>query len=180
MSNYKEATFGAGCLWCIEACFNDLEGVIEVTLGYSGGTVLNPSYNDVCSGSTGHAEVSRVIFDENKLAYSKLLEVFWFVHDPTQLNRQGNDIGTHYRSVIFHHNEIQKKEAHYYLEELEKKNLWNNKIVTEISPIINFFEAEKYHLDYLKRNPENPYCQMIVKPKYDKFREVFATILKSD
>ena len=95
MSNYQEATFGAGCFWCIEACFNDLEGVIEVKPGYSGGTVLNPSYNDVCSGSTGHAEVSRVIFDENKLTYSKLLEVFWFVHDPTQLNRQGNDLGTH-------------------------------------------------------------------------------------
>ena len=178
MSGISEATFGAGCFWCIESCFKDLSGVIDVKTGYSGGNHSNPSYNDVCSGNTGHAEVARVTFDSNKLSYNKLLEVFWFVHDPTQLNRQGNDIGTHYRSVIFYHNESQKKEAEYYKLELKKKGIWSNEIVTEISPLINFYEAEEYHHDYLKRNPQNPYCQMVVRPKYEEFRTVFSDSLK--
>jgi peptide-methionine (S)-S-oxide reductase len=178
MSGISEATFGAGCFWCIESCFKDLSGVIDVKPGYSGGNLSNPSYNDVCSGNTGHAEVARVTFDSNELSYNKLLEVFWFVHDPTQLNRQGNDIGTHYRSVIFYHNESQKNEAEHYKSELKKKGIWSNEIVTEISPVINFYEAEEYHHDYLKRNPKNPYCEMVVRPKYEKFREVFSTSLK--
>ena len=178
MNKFSEATFGAGCFWCIESCFKDLMGVVKVIPGYSGGTIKNPSYKDVCSGNTGHAEVARVIFDSNELPYSKLLEVFWFIHDPTQLNRQGNDVGTHYRSVIFYHNGLQKRAAEHYISELNLKGIWDNKIVTEISPIVNFYEAEDYHHDYMKRNPQNPYCQLVVRPKYEKFREVFSDSLK--
>ena len=178
MSNFSEATFGAGCFWCIESCYKELKGVIEVKPGYSGGTKLNPSYEEVCSGETGHAEVARILFDSSQVTYTKLLEVFWFIHDPTQLNRQGNDIGTHYRSVIFYHNDIQRQEAEYYKSELTRKAIWDKDIVTEISPMINFFEAEEYHHDYLKRNPQNPYCQMVVRPKYDKFKSAFSDALK--
>ena len=173
-----EATFGAGCFWCIEACFNDLKGVLDVIPGYSGGKLTNPTYEQVCQGNTGHAEVARVIFDEEIISFKTLLEVFWFVHDPTQLNRQGNDVGFHYRSVIFYHDAGQQKVAEFFKLELDKKDIWDKSIVTEISPLINFFKAEKYHVDYLKRNPENPYCQMIVKPKYEKFRAVFSVNLK--
>ena len=174
----NEATFGAGCFWCIEACFKELSGVIEVIPGYSGGNLENPSYEQVCSGNTGHAEVIRVIYDERTISYSKLLEAFWFVHDPTQLNRQGNDIGSHYRSVIFYHTNQQKSDAEFYLKELENQNVWRNKIVTEISPLISFFQAEEYHQEYLKRNPENMYCQVTIKPKYEKFKSVFSSLLK--
>jgi len=174
----NEATFGAGCFWCIEACFKELSGVIEVIPGYSGGNLENPSYEQVCSGNTGHAEVIRVIYDERTISYSKLLEAFWFVHDPTQLNRQGNDIGSHYRSVIFYHTNQQKSDAEFYLKELENQNVWRNKIVTEISPLINFFRAEEYHQEYLKRNPENMYCQVMIRPKYEKFKSVFSSLLK--
>jgi len=178
LSEISKATFGAGCFWCIEACFKDLSGVSEVIPGYSGGSLLNPSYEDVCSGTTGHAEVAQVVFDRNQISYSKLLEVFWFVHDPTELNRQGNDVGTHYRSVIFYHSLEQKNQAEFFKAELEKKKIWNKPIVTEISALGNFFGAEEYHRDYLYNNPGNPYCQMVVRPKYEKFREAFLVNLK--
>jgi peptide-methionine (S)-S-oxide reductase len=174
----KIATFGAGCFWCVEACFKDLNGVIDVYSGYAGGQVENPTYEQVCSGNTGHAEVARVEYDENLLSYEQLLEVFWFVHDPTQLNRQGNDIGTQYRSVIFYHDEFQKLEAEKYKNRLTEENVWDNPIVTEISPISNFYHAEDYHHNYFELNPQNIYCQVVVRPKVEKFRKVFSSKLK--
>ena len=178
MSEISKATFGAGCFWCIEACFKDLNGVIDVSPGYSGGSFPDPSYEDVCTGLTGHAEVAQVTYDPEKVSFIKLLEVFWFVHDPTQLNRQGNDVGTHYRSVIFYHNAEQKSQAEFYKGELERNQIWKDPIVTEISAFKNFFKAEDYHLDYLNKNPNNPYCHMVVRPKYEKFREAFELNLK--
>ena len=174
----KIATFGAGCFWCIEACFKDLKGVIDVYPGYSGGHIENPTYEQVCSGNTGHAEVARVEFDETILSYAQLLKLFWFVHDPTQLNRQGNDIGTHYRSVIFYHDDLQKSEAEKYKNKLSAEKVWNDPIVTVIIPISDFYRAESYHHNYFELNPQNMYCQSVVRPKVEKFRKVFANILK--
>jgi peptide-methionine (S)-S-oxide reductase len=168
------ATFGAGCFWCIEACFQDLKGVISVVPGYAGGHKDHPTYKEVCSGQTGHAEVAQVVFDPSVISYEELLEAFWFVHDPTQLNRQGNDIGTQYRSVIFYHNEEQKSAALKYRQKLEAEKVWDKPIVTEIVEINNYFEAEDYHHNYYQNNPGNPYCQSVVRPKVDKFKKVFA------
>ncbi len=174
----KEATFGAGCFWCVEACFQDLKGVISVQSGYSGGQKENPTYEAVCSGLTGHAEVARIVYDEAVISFEELLEAFWFVHDPTQLNRQGNDIGTQYRSAIFYHDENQKALSEKYKAKLDGEKVWEKPIVTEISPLVNFYPAEKYHDDYFARNPENSYCQAVVRPKVDKFRKVFGSKLK--
>ncbi len=174
----KIATFGAGCFWCVEACFKDLKGVIDVYPGYAGGQIESPTYEQVCSGNTGHAEVARVEYDENLLSYDQLLEVFWFVHDPTQLNRQGNDIGTQYRSVIFYHDEAQKLEAEKYKNRLSQEQVWVSPIVTEILPISNFYRAEAYHHNYFELNPQNMYCQAVVRPKVEKFRKVFSNKLK--
>ncbi len=174
----KEATFGAGCFWCIEACFKDIEGVIEVLPGYSGGSEATANYKQVCSGSTGHAEVARIVYDETAISFEKLLEMFWFVHDPTQLNRQGNDVGSQYRSVIFFHDEQQKSTAEAYKKQLTDEKVWDQPIVTEISPLPNFFPAEDYHHNYLANNPQNPYCQSVVRPKVDKFKKVFAERVK--
>jgi peptide-methionine (S)-S-oxide reductase len=174
----KIATFGAGCFWCVEACFKDLKGVIEVYSGYAGGNLENPTYEEVCSGTTGHAEVIRLEFDDNLISFRRLLEVFWFVHDPTQLNRQGNDIGTQYRSVIFYHDDFQRSEAEKYKNQLSAEHVWDNPIVTEITPIINFYGAENYHQNYFELNPQNMYCQSVVRPKVEKFRKVFAENLK--
>jgi methionine-S-sulfoxide reductase len=171
------ATFGAGCFWCIEACFKDMKGVISVVPGYAGGQKQNPTYQEVCTGKTGHAEVAQVVFDPKVISYEELLEVFWFVHDPTQLNRQGNDIGTQYRSVIFYHSDEQKALALKYLNRLEAEKVWDQKIVTQIVEINNYFEAEDYHHNYFENNPGNPYCQAVVRPKVDKFRKVFAARL---
>ena len=168
------ATFGAGCFWCIEACFQDLKGVISVVPGYAGGHTDKPTYKEICTGQTGHAEVAQVVFDPSVISYEELLEAFWFVHDPTQLNRQGNDIGTQYRSVIFYHNEAQKTVALKYLQKLEAENVWDKPIVTQIVEINNYFEAEDYHHNYYENNPGNPYCQSVVRPKVEKFRKVFA------
>ena len=168
------ATFGAGCFWCIEACFQDLTGVISVVPGYAGGHTDKPTYKEICTGQTGHAEVAQVVFDPSVISYEELLEAFWFVHDPTQLNRQGNDIGTQYRSVIFYHNEAQKTAALKYLQKLEAENVWDKPIVTQIVEINNYFEAEDYHHNYYENNPGNPYCQSVVRPKVEKFRKVFA------
>jgi peptide-methionine (S)-S-oxide reductase len=175
----KEATFGAGCFWCIEACYQDLEGVISVTSGYSGGALENPTYKQVCEGNTGHAEIARIVYDDERVSFDELLEVFWFVHDPTQLNRQGNDVGTQYRSVVFYHSESHKEVAEAYKSRLTSEKVWERPIVTEISALINFYEAEDYHHDYFANNPGNLYCQSVVRPKVEKFRKVFSSRLKA-
>lgn len=169
----EQATFGAGCFWCIEACFKDIEGVISVVPGYAGGDLNRATYKEVCEGDTGHAEVARIVFDPKKISYQELLEMFWFVHDPTQLNRQGGDIGTQYRSVIFYHSEEQKALAETSKQKLNDSGAWENPIVTEIPPINNYAEAEDYHHNYFENNPGNMYCQSVVRPKVDKFRKVF-------
>lgn len=174
----KEATLGAGCFWCIEACYKELNGVISVTSGYSGGHVDQPTYKKVCNGTTGHAEVARVVYDDTIISFDELLEVFWFVHDPTQLNRQGNDIGTQYRSVVFYHDEAQKATAEAYKQRLTDEHVWDRPIVTEISPLTNYYPAEDYHNNYFELNPGNAYCQAIVRPKVEKFRKIFAQRLK--
>ncbi len=174
----KEATFGAGCFWCIEACFKDLKGVVSVEPGYAGGQTLNPSYEEVCKGNTGHAEVARIVFDEEVIRFEELLELFWFVHDPTQLNRQGNDIGTQYRSVIFYHDATQFEQASFYKQQLNDKGVWPLPVVTEICPISNYFPAEDYHRNYFELNPQNAYCQSVVRPKVEKFKKIFAEKLR--
>lgn len=174
----QEATFGAGCFWCIEACFKDIKGIVSVTSGYSGGETENPTYREVCSGTTGHAEVARIVYNEDEVSFDELLELFWFVHDPTQLNRQGNDIGTQYRSVVFYHNEEQRIKAEEYKQRLTTEKVWDNPIVTEISPLSNYYPAEDYHANYFELNPGNAYCQAIVRPKVEKFRKVFADRMK--
>ena len=176
-ANFQTATFGAGCFWCIEACFKDLKGVVSVVPGYAGGHQKDPTYKEVCGGQTGHAEVAQVIFDPAIISYEALLEAFWFVHDPTQLNRQGNDIGTQYRSVIFYHNGEQKNLAQQYLKRLSAEKVWDAPIVTEILAINNYYEAEDYHHNYFENNPGNPYCQSVVRPKVEKFKKVFAKSL---
>lgn len=174
----REATFGAGCFWCIEACFKDMVGVIDAKPGYSGGTIKNPAYREVCMGTTGHAEVARVTFDDEKITFDELLEVFWFVHDPTTLNRQGNDIGTQYRSVVFYHDEEQKEKAMHFKEKLEQEKVWQNPIVTEIEPLTNYYAAEEYHVNYFANHPDEPYCSAVVRPKVEKFKKVFREKLK--
>lgn len=174
----KEATFGAGCFWCIEACFKDIEGVTKVTSGYSGGTKATADYKMVCTGKTGHAEVARIEFDDEVVSFDRLLEMFWFVHDPTQLNRQGNDVGPQYRSVIFYHDDEQRKIAEAYKAQLENDKVWDDPIVTQIVPLENFFPAEDYHNNYFELNPENSYCQAVVRPKVEKFRKVFGAVAK--
>ncbi len=168
------ATFGAGCFWCVEPCFKALNGVISAVSGYTGGHTENPTYKEICQGDTGHAEVVQITYDENLVSFDELLEVFWFVHDPTQLNRQGNDVGTQYRSAIFYHTNEQKNRAEAYKEKLNLSQVWDKPVVTEIVPLTTFYPAENYHQDYLEFNPENAYCQAIVRPKVDKFRKVFA------
>jgi peptide-methionine (S)-S-oxide reductase len=167
------ATFGAGCFWCVEAAFQQLKGVSSVVSGYSGGTVQNPTYQQVCTGSTGHAEVCQITFDPETISYEELLEVFFEIHDPTTLNRQGNDVGTQYRSVIFYHDKDQKKMAEKVKTELETKRIWKNPIITEITPFTKFYKAENYHQDYFRNNPNQPYCRAVIKPKIDKFEKVF-------
>lgn len=172
------ATFGAGCFWCVEAQFQLLDGVISVESGFSGGTIKNPSYKEVCMGTTGHAEVTRIVYDTTKISYDELLAAFWQTHDPTQLNRQGNDIGTQYRSVIYYHNEQQKELAEKYKKELDASGAWDKPIVTEISPAGPFYKAEDYHQDYFNQNGDQPYCQYVIQPKVEKFRKVFKDKLK--
>ncbi|MBV6484511.1 MAG: Peptide methionine sulfoxide reductase MsrA [Flavobacteriales bacterium] len=171
-------TFGAGCFWCVEAVYSDLKGVETVVSGYAGGTVKNPSYKEVCTGNTGHAEVCQITYNPEVISFQELLEVFWQVHDPTTLNRQGGDIGTQYRSAIFYHTNEQKQIAEDFLNTLNNEKVFPNPIVTEITPINNFFPAEDYHQDYFELNGDNPYCQAVVKPKLEKFRKVFKDKLK--
>ena len=172
------ATFGSGCFWCTEAVFQNVEGVEKVESGYSGGKVKNPTYKEVCSGLTGHAEVIQVHYDSAKVSYEELLEIFWKTHDPTTLNRQGADEGTQYRSVIFYHTDEQKKLAEKYKIELDKSGAFNNPIVTEISPYTEFYKAEDYHQNYYNLNGNAPYCSYVIQPKLEKFRKVFKHKLK--
>lgn len=177
-TNTDTATFGAGCFWCVEAVFQELDGVMSVTSGYMGGTVKNPTYKDVCTGQTGHAEVTQIVYDPSKITFAELLEVFWKTHDPTTLNRQGADVGTQYRSVIFYHNEAQKAEAESYKKKLDASGAWDKPLVTEISKASEFYVAEDYHQNYYNQNGEAPYCQFVIRPKLDKFRKVFGEKLK--
>lgn len=172
------ATLGAGCFWCVEAVFQDLKGVRKVVSGYAGGHVDNPSYEQVCSGKTGHAEVVQVTFDPSEISFEELLYVFWRVHDPTTPNRQGNDIGPQYRSVIFYHNDEQKRVAEASKAETEASDVWPNPIVTEISPFTNFYPAEGYHQNFFAMNPNQPYCRAVIDPKVKKFRKAFQEQLK--
>lgn len=176
--NTDTATFGTGCFWCTEAVFQQLKGVLKVTSGYSGGHVANPTYEQVCAKNTGHAEVIRVVYDPSQISYDELLEVFWQTHDPTTLNRQGNDVGPQYRSVIFYHSEEQKQKAEHYKAELDKSGSWKDPIVTAIEPIKNFYSAEDYHQNYYNNNGNQPYCYFVVRPKVEKFEKVFKNKLR--
>jgi peptide-methionine (S)-S-oxide reductase len=173
------ATFGSGCFWCTEAVFQRMKGVDKVESGYAGGHVDQPTYHQVCGGDTGHAEVVQVHYDPSQVSYEQLLEVFWKTHDPTTLNRQGNDFGTQYRSVIFYHSEEQKKLAEEYKKKLEAAKIWEDPIVTEISPFTNFYSAEDYHQNYYNDNRSQPYCSFVIRPKIEKLEKVFAERLKS-
>ena len=175
---YEVATLGAGCFWCVEAVFQDLKGVQQVVSGYAGGTVNNPTYQQVCTGSTGHAEAVQISYDPEIISFEDLLYVFWRTHDPTTLNRQGADTGTQYRSVIFYHDEKQKAIAEKSKAETEAAGLWPEPIVTEITPFRNFYRAESYHQNYYLDNPNQPYCRVVIDPKVRKFRKEFEHKLK--
>jgi len=175
------ATFGTGCFWCTEAVFEELKGVLKVTSGYSGGQVENPTYKQVTTGETGHAECVQIQYEPEKITFDELLEVFFQVHDPTTLNRQGADVGTQYRSAIFYHNEEQKEKATFYKKELNKNGAYNKPIITEISPAVKFYVAEDYHQEYYFNNKNsNPYCTVVIRPKLEKFQKVFAKKLKTN
>jgi len=174
------ATFANGCFWCTEAIFARLSGVKSVVPGYSGGIVENPSYEQVCTGATGHAEVAQLEFDPNVISYEKLLDVFWHTHDPTTLNRQGNDVGTQYRSAIFHHNDEQKQIAEKSKKEFEDKHVFSDPIVTEIVPLIKFYPAEEYHKKYYDQNKNEPYCRFVIDPKVEKMLKQYGNELKSE
>ncbi|MBK7883387.1 MAG: peptide-methionine (S)-S-oxide reductase MsrA [Chitinophagaceae bacterium] len=172
------ATFGTGCFWCTEAIFQQLDGVIKVTSGYSGGQVKNPTYKEVCAGTTGHAECLNIVYDPAKITFDELLEIFWQTHDPTTLNRQGGDVGTQYRSVIFYHNDEQKAKSEKYKTELDKSGAFENPIVTTLEPAATFYPAEDYHQNYYNNNGSQGYCQMVIRPKVEKFKKVFKDKLK--
>lgn len=176
--NLETATLGAGCFWCVEAVFDDLKGVEDVVSGYSNGHTQNPTYREVCSGDTGHAEVTQIKFDPEVISYRDILKVFFAVHDPTTLNRQGGDIGTQYRSAIFYHSPEQEKTAREVIDELNAEHIWDSPIVTEVAPVANYFPAEDYHQEYFANNPNQPYCMAVVAPKVAKFRQKFLGKLK--
>jgi len=178
MKDLEEATLGAGCFWCIDAIFRELEGVTDVSVGYSGGHVKNPAYREVCMGTTGHVEVARVVFDPKVIGFDQLLEVFFKTHDPTTLNRQGADVGEQYRSVIFYHDDRQKDVAEQAKEAMDRSGIYANPIVTAIEPLINFYPAEDYHNNYYAMNSDAPYCQAVIRPKMDKFRKEFDRLRK--
>lgn len=174
----EQATLGGGCFWCLEAVFVELEGVEQVVSGYAGGTVPNPTYRAVCTGTTGHAEVAQLTFDPAVISYQEILQVFFATHDPTTLNRQGADVGTQYRSAIYTHNVQQKETAEAMIAELNEAGIWPDPIVTEVAPLETFYPAEDYHQDYYKYNSQQPYCQVVITPKLAKFRKAFAKKLK--
>jgi peptide-methionine (S)-S-oxide reductase len=177
--DWETATLGGGCFWCLEAVFERLEGVESVASGYAGGTLPNPSYEQVCTGTTGHAEVVQIAFDPDKITYRELLEVFFTIHDPTTLNRQGTDAGTQYRSAIFYHTPEQEKAAREVIQELETSGVWENPIVTEVEEYREFYRAEDYHQHYYERNSAQPYCQAVITPKLAKLRQKWVSKLKS-
>jgi peptide-methionine (S)-S-oxide reductase len=177
--NTDTATFGNGCFWCTEAIFQQLNGVVSATSGYSGGHVANPSYEEVCEKNTGHAEALQIVYDPAVITFDELLEVFWQTHDPTTLNRQGNDVGPQYRSVIFYHSSKQKERAEHYKAELDKSGAFNQPVVTAIEPFKNFYPAEDYHQDYYNKNGNAPYCTFVIRPKLEKFEKVFKSKLKN-
>jgi peptide-methionine (S)-S-oxide reductase len=179
MPNTQIATFGSGCFWCSEAVFSELQGVVKVEPGYAGGTVANPSYEDVCTDTTGHAEVTQVTFDPSVITYRELLEVLFSTHDPTTMNRQGADQGAQYRSVIFYGDDEQRREAEDIIKELTRDKVFRNPIVTEVAPLKAFYPAEDYHRDYYSRNPSKPYCQAVIAPKLAKFRAHWKSKLKT-
>jgi peptide-methionine (S)-S-oxide reductase len=175
----ESITLGGGCFWCVEAVFEVVKGVESVESGYAGGTIENPTYEQVCSGQTGHAEVCRIKFDPAVVSFDKLLEIFWKTHDPTTLNRQGNDEGTQYRSVIFYHNDLQKDAAESLKKKLDESGAFTAPIVTQIASVPKYYPAEAYHQDYFAKNPTQGYCRAIIRPKMDKFKKVFSDQLKS-
>lgn len=174
----EKATFGSGCFWCSEAVFERVKGVNSVESGYAGGTVKNPTYEEVCSGSTGAAEVIQISYDPDIITYDELLEIFWKTHDPTTPNKQGNDVGTQYRSVIFYHNDEQQKQAEKYKKALNESGAWTDPIVTAIDPLNNYSKAEDYHQNYYENNPSQGYCSFVIVPKIEKFEKVFKDKLK--
>lgn len=177
---FETATLAAGCFWCVEAIFDDLIGVEDVVSGYSGGHMDNPTYQEVCSETTGHAEVIQIRFDPTKISFKEILQVFFTVHDPTQLNRQGNDIGTSYRSAIFYHSDEQKRVAEEVIAEIAAEQIYDSPIVTEVTAFDRFWPAENYHQEYFANNPNQPYCAAVVAPKVAKFRQKFLSKLKSN
>lgn len=183
-NNYKEnkeiIILGGGCFWCLEAVYLRVSGVVEVVSGYAGGNIINPSYEQVSSGKTGHAEVVKIIFDSSEISLENILKIFFTVHDPTAINRQGNDVGEQYRSVVFFENEQQKNITKKVIVELEGTKIYDGKIMTEIKKLENFFEAESYHQKYFEKNPEQAYCQIVIAPKVSKFREKFEQFYKKD
>jgi peptide-methionine (S)-S-oxide reductase len=177
-NNLETATLGAGCFWCVEAIFDDLKGVEDVVSGYSGGHAENPTYRQVCDGDTGHVEVTQIRFDPSIISFKEILQVFFSVHDPTTLNRQGNDVGNQYRSAIFYHNDEQKRVAEEVIDEVTKEGVYDDPIVTEVVPSEKFWPAEAYHQEYFANNPNQPYCTAVVAPKVAKFRKKFVDRLK--
>lgn len=177
-TNLEKATFGAGCFWCVEAIFEEVKGIKSAVAGYAGGELQNPTYKQVASGKTEHAEVARIVYDPSIVSYEELLKVFWHTHNPTTKNRQGADVGPQYRSVIFYHNEKQKEIAEKSLEKTDSSGLWNDPIVTEIEPLENYSEAENYHQNYYENNPNAGYCSVVIAPKLKKFRKEFSYMLK--
>lgn len=175
---YEVATFGSGCYWCTEAIYQDLKGVEKVRSGFSGGHVANPSYEAVCTGTTGHAECIQFFYDPKVISYPELLEIFWSTHDPTTLNRQGGDVGPQYRSAIFYHSDKQKQEAEFFKKSVEESGAFDKPLVTDITEFINFYEAGDYHKNYFRLNGHQPYCQMVIRPKVDKFKKLFVQKLK--
>lgn len=177
-NNMEVATFAGGCFWCTEAVFTELKGVEKVVSGYTGGMIKNPSYKEICTGTTGHAEAIQIIFDPKEIAFEDLLEVFFGTHDPTTLNRQGADVGTQYRSEIFYHSQEQKDKAEDYIKFIENEKLYNKPIVTKVSSAVVFYEAEEYHQDYYAENSQQGYCQMVIAPKLEKLRKYYKSKLK--
>ncbi len=177
-SSFDTLTLGGGCFWCVEAIYEMLDGVTKVESGFSGGTVKNPSYREVCTGSTGHAEVAQITFDNTKTSIDEVLKVFFTVHDPTSLNKQGDDVGTQYRSVIFFRNDNQRKIAQSIIDDLNKNHVYAKPIVTQVVPLTNFYKAEDYHQDYYNQHKSEPYCRLVIQPKLEKFEKTFKDRLK--
>ncbi len=175
----EKVTIGGGCFWCLEAVYQDIDGVDKVVSGYAGGSTADPTYRQVCSGSTGHAEVVQITFDPDIVSYRDLIEIFFTIHNPTTKNRQGADVGTQYRSIILYHNQDQRETAQSVIDELETQNVFSDSIVTEVEPLETFYEAEAKHQDYYKRNPGFPYCQAVIEPKLSKLRKKHAAKLKA-